>query len=50
MDDTAVVHSLPVTIVVTFTNYAKNVCIPYLHMQVQNNTKIDTVYMGHILT
>ena len=40
----AVAHFLPITEAVTFNDYAENIFIPYLSMQLQNKKRIDVVW------
>ena len=44
LDGAAVVHFLPITGAVTFNDYAENIFIPYLSMQLQNSKRIDVVW------
>ena len=44
MDGAATVHFLPTTGVATFNDYAENISIPYLQMQLQITTRIDVVW------
>ena len=44
MDGAAIVHFLPTTGVATFNDYAENVFIPYLQMQLQSTMRIDIVW------
>ena len=44
MDGAATVHFLPTTGVATLNDYAENLFIPYLQMQLQSATRIDIVW------
>ena len=44
MDGATIVHFIPTTGVATFDDYAENVFIPYLQMQLQSTMRIDIVW------
>ena len=44
LDGAAVIHFLPIAGAVTFNDYAENIFIPYLSMQLQNSKRIDVVW------
>ena len=48
LDGAAVVHLLPITNVVTFDEYAKDVFIPYIIKQLGNSKRVDIVQDTYI--
>ena len=44
VDGAAVVHFLPITNIVTFDDYADQICIPHILQQLQNCKRVDIVW------
>jgi len=47
LDGTTIVHFLPIIGAAKFIDYAENIFIPYLSMQLQNINILDVVYGTH---
>ena len=48
LDGAAIVHFLPIVGAATFSDYATNIFIPYLSMQLQNTNRLDVVWDTYI--